>query len=149
MIKLSSLKNSSRDYKRRKRVGRGPGSGMGKTSCRGQKGDGARSGYKRRLGKEGGQLPLYMKLPIRGFTRGRFLKKVAIINLKQVEKAFNDGDVVSAETLRERGFISGPIDVLKLLGSGELTKKVSFELNEISASAKEKLEKAGLTFKLI
>ena len=149
MIKLSSLKNSSRVQKRSKRVGRGPGSGLGKTSGRGQKGDGARSGYKRRLGKEGGQLPLYMKLPVRGFTRGAFRKKVVVINLKHVEKLYNDGETVTTETLRQKGFISGPIDVLKLLGSGELTKKVSFELNEISASAKDKLEKAGLDFKLI
>ncbi len=149
MIVLSSLTNPSREYQRRKRVGRGPGSGMGKTSCRGQKGDGARAGYKRRLGKEGGQFPLYLKLPIRGFTRGRFLKKIAVINLMHVERAFSDGETVSTETLREKGFLSGPVDVLKLLGSGELTKKVSFEINQISASAKEKLEKAGLTFKLI
>ncbi len=149
MIELSFLRNTTREQKRCKIVGRGPGSGMGKTSCRGQKGDGARSGYKRRLGKEGGQKPLYMKLPIRGFTRGRFLKKIAIINLMQVERSFSDGETVSVETLREKGFLNAPIDALKLLGFGELTKKVSFEVNQISTSAKEKLEKAGLTFKLV
>lgn len=149
MITLSSLENKSRDYQRRKRIGRGPGSGMGKTSCRGQKGAGARSGYKRRIGKEGGQLPLYLKLPIRGFTRGRFLKKVVIVNLGQIDKVYNDGEVVSEETLRQKGFLSGPIDELKILGSGELTKKVSFEVGQVSASVKDKLDKAGLTVKLI
>lgn len=144
MSSLHQLQNPSRPTKGRKRVGRGPGSGLGKTSGRGVKGEGSRSGYRRRYGKEGGQFPLYMKLPTRGFTRGRFLKRLDTINLGQIENLFSDGDTVNLESLRDRGLISGKSHGLKVLAEGELTKKVRIEADAASAGAKEKLERAGI-----
>lgn len=146
MIHLHSLKNTTRKDPKRKRVGRGPGSGMGKTSCRGEKGQGSRSGYKRRYGFEGGGLSLFMRLPTKGFSRVRFRKELDTINLAQIEKMFNDGDTVNQETLREHGFISGVSHGLKILGDGEITKKVVIEAKSFSQSAKDKLEKAGIKF---
>lgn len=147
MISLHQLKDTSRSRKVSKRVGRGPGSGLGKTSGRGEKGAGSRSGYTRRLGYEGGQFRLYMKLPIRGFSNANFKKEYGTINLGQIDKVFEDGDVVSMATLKERGLLSGSYSYgLKILGDGELTKKVTLEANAITASAKEKLEKAKITF---
>src|SRR5262249_39578510 len=95
IMELHSLQNSSRPAKRRKRVGRGMGSGLGKTCGRGHKGAGSRAGYKTRARYEGGQLPLYRKVPGRGFSNARFQKKLDAINLNQIEKLFNDGDVVN------------------------------------------------------
>jgi large subunit ribosomal protein L15 len=146
---LCSLQNASRPAKRTKLLGRGTGSGRGKTSGRGQKGAGSRSGYKVRHGFEGGQFPLYMKLPIRGFSNARFRKEKHSINLKQIEAIFNDGDVVNMETLREHGFISGKSHGLKILGDGELTKKVKIEANAASGTAQEKLKAAGIELTLI
>ena len=148
MQKLNNLKNSSKVTKNRRRVGRGIGSGVGKTCGRGEKGAGSRSGYKRRLSYEGGQMRLFMKLPIRGFSNARFQKKLDSINLGEIEKVFNDGDTVNIETLREHGFINGRSYGLKILGEGELTKKVTIEADKISASAKEKLQKANISFSL-
>jgi large subunit ribosomal protein L15 len=128
-----------------KRLGRGPGS-KGKTSGRGQKGAGARSGAKRRLTYEGGQFRLFQKLPTRGFTRGRFQKKLDVINLYQIDQIFEDGEVVNVDTLKEHGFLSNGSHGLKVLGEGELTKKVSIEAKLYSKSAQEKLEKAQITF---
>ena len=135
-------------FKKTKRVGRGPGSGMGKTSTRGQNGAGSRSGYKRRLTYEGGQFRLFMKLPTRGFTRGRFLKRLDFINLCQIEKTFKDGEEVNIATLREHGFITGKSHGLKVLGKGELTKKVTIKADAFSESAKTKLEKEKITFSI-
>ena len=146
MSTLANLQNSSNVRKPCKRVGRGPSSGMGKTCGRGTKGQGARSGYKRRLGNEGGQVPLFRKMPTRGFTRGRFKKKVDSVNLRDIELLFTNGETVNAKTLREHGFLSGPIRTLKVLGEGELTKKVTIEANGFSASAREKLDKAGISY---
>lgn len=146
MTDLSSLENKSRAYKRRKRVGRGPGSGMGKTSGRGHKGAGSRSGYKRRLTYEGGGLRLFQKLPIRGFSRARFRKEMHVINLDQIERAFSDGEMVNIETLRKHGFISGPCHGVKVLGKGDLTKKLTgFEVDALSKGAREKIEKTGIS----
>lgn len=146
MHKLEQLKNFTKTRKNRNRVGRGIGSGNGKTCGRGEKGAGSRSGYKRRLGYEGGQFRLFMKLPVRGFTNARFQKKLDSINLGQIDKFFSDGDIVNIDTLREHGYISGKSFGLKVLGDGEITKKVTIEADNFSAAAKEKLEKANISF---
>src|SRR5215207_4348699 len=108
MNSLDKLRNTTRPKKTRKRVGRGLGSKLGKTCGRGEKGAGARAGYKRRYGKEGGNMPLFMKIPIRGFNNARFRRAYDVVNLEQLNDIFNDGDTVSLETLRERGLVSGP-----------------------------------------
>lgn len=149
MISLSTLKNHTRPYKRRKRVGRGTGSGLGKTCGRGEKGAGARSGYKRRLGYEGGQFRTFMKIPIRGFNNARFRKAYDTVNLGQIEAAFNDGDVVNAHTLAAHGFLTGLTYGIKVLGDGELHKKVTLEVSALSKSAREKLNKAKISYKIV
>lgn len=149
MISLNSLKNSHRPKRPRKRVGRGVGSKLGKTCGRGEKGAGARAGYKRRLGKEGGQFPLWMKTPIRGFSNAPFRVTLDTINLGQIEQLFEDGEVVSVQTLKDRRFITGPTNGLKILGNGELTKKVKIEAHAISESARTKLQESKIAVKLI
>lgn len=149
MITLDKLKNTTRPSQPRKRVGRGLGSKLGKTCGRGEKGAGARAGYKRRLGKEGGNMPLYMKLPIRGFSNARFRREYHVINLEQLNTLFEEGDTVNMDTLRERGFINGPSYGVKLLGSGELTKKVTIRVQALSESAREKLTQAKMDFEIV
>ncbi len=148
MITLDKLKNTTRPSKARKRVGRGLGSKLGKTCGRGEKGAGSRAGYKRRLGKEGGNMPLFMKLPIRGFSNVRFRRAYDVINLDQLNDVFQDGETVSIETLQERGFISGPTHGVKLLGTGELTKKLIIRVQALSDSAREKLTHAKIDFEI-
>ncbi|MGE4573629.1 MULTISPECIES: 50S ribosomal protein L15 [Parachlamydia] len=148
MITLGTLKNDLRGRKQVRRVGRGVGSGVGKTCGRGQKGAGARSGYKRRLGYEGGQFRLFAKLPIRGFSNARFRKELDVVNLSQIDQAYEDGEVVNAETLADKGLLSGRTHGVKVLGDGELTKKVTFEVHSLSAAARDKLQKAKITFQL-
>lgn len=148
MISLDKLKNTTRPAKARKRVGRGLGSKLGKTCGRGEKGAGARAGYKRRYGKEGGNMPLFMKIPIRGFNNAQFRREYDVINLEQLNDVFEDGETVSIETLKERGFISGPTHGVKLLGAGELTKKVKIRVQALSDSAREKLTRAKIAFEI-
>ena len=149
MISLDKLKNTTRPAKARKRVGRGLGSKLGKTCGRGEKGAGARAGYKRRLGKEGGNMPLFMKIPIRGFNNAQFRRSFDVINLEQINDVFQDGETVSIETLRDRGFVSGPSHGVKLLGNGELTKKVKVRVHALSNSAREKLTHAKIHFEIV
>lgn len=137
---LSPAEGSKKDVKR---VGRGHGSGWGKTSGKGHKGQNARSGGGVRPGFEGGQIPLYRRLPKRGFTNSLFKKEYAIINLETLDKLFNDGDAVSMETLLEKGVIRKELNGLKVLGRGEITKKLTVKAAIFSASAKEKIEAAG------
>jgi large subunit ribosomal protein L15 len=146
MLTLNTLKNSSREHKNNKRVGRGLGSKLGKTCGRGQKGAGARAGYKRRWGYEGGQMRMHMKIPIRGFSNVRFAKKLDAVNLMQIENLYSDGEVVNAETLGKHGFISGKTHGIKVLGEGQLTKKVTFDVDALSQSAREKLSHAKVHF---
>lgn len=148
MITLNSLKNTTRPLKARKRVGRGLGSKLGKTSGRGEKGAGSRAGYKRRLGKEGGNMPLFMKLPIRGFNNARFRREYHVVNLKQLNNMFQDGETVSLATLKDRGFISGPSHGVKLLGNGDLDKKLTIRVQAMSDSAREKLTRAKINFEI-
>ncbi len=149
MINLHNLKNTTKERKPRKVCGRGIGSGLGRTCGRGEKGAGSRSGYKRRYGYEGGQFRLFMKIPIRGFNNAQFQRRLTSINLAQIEQVYNDGDVVNAESLAKHSFFSGKIHGIKLLGTGELTKKVSFEIHAISKGARDKLQNAKISFTLL
>ncbi|MBA3721730.1 MAG: 50S ribosomal protein L15 [Parachlamydiaceae bacterium] len=149
MVSLDTLKNTTRPSKPRKRVGRGIGSKHGKTCGRGEKGAGSRSGYKRRYGKEGGNMPLFMKTPIRGFSNASFRIELDSVNLGQIDAAFKDGEVVNIQTLQERGFITGRSKGLKILGNGDITKKkLKIEANAISKGAREKLTLAKITFEI-
>lgn len=143
---LHSLKNSSRPKKKARRVGRGIGSGIGKTCGRGVKGAGSRSGWKSRERYEGGQIPLYRKLPVRGFSNARFQKKLDCINLWQIEELFADGEVVNKDTLKQHGLLKGNSYGIKLLGTGDLTKKVRFEIQAMSKQAEEKLKKNKIEY---
>lgn len=134
---LSNLKVSEGSLHSCKRVGRGLGSGMGKTSTRGQKGAGARSGGAIRPGFEGGQNPLYRRVPKRGFKNIN-RKEYAVVNLADLEACFNDGETVDLAL-----YIKKPLDGVKVLGEGELTKKLIVIADKFSASAKEKIEKVG------
>ena len=140
-MKLHELSPAPGSAKDAWRKGRGPGSGNGKTAGKGHKGQNARSGGGVRIGFEGGQLPLYRKLPKRGFTN-HFAKDYAIINVSDLN-TFEDGATVNLETLMNAGIIRKPLCGLKVLGNGEITKKVTVEAAIFSASAKEKIEAAG------
>ena len=136
---LSPKKGSTQESFRK---GRGAGSGNGKTAGKDHKGQNARSGGGVRPGFEGGQLPLYRKLPKRGFNNARFGKKYAVINVGSLNK-FNDGDVVDNAALLMNGLIDSAADGVKILGEGELTKKLTVQAKVFSASAKEKIEAVG------
>ena len=131
------------------RKGRGPGSGNGKTGGRGHKGQQARSGGGVRIGFEGGQMPAYRRLPKRGFNNVRFATEYAIVNLSVLDKAFEDGAVVDLVALVEANIISKPLDGLKVLGNGNLTKKLTVKAQKISEAAKAKIEAAGGTVEVI
>lgn len=150
MMQLSELKNTTKKTRNVQRVGRGPSSGRGKTSSRGHKGSGSRSGYRRRLTYEGGQGRLFKKLPTRGFTRGRFLIPHLTLNLSQIEKHFEDGEVVSLQTLIKKGLASKNLKGgVKILSQGELKKKVTIEAQKFSKEAIKKLEKNKIPFKIL
>ena len=142
-MKLHELSPAPGSTKSAWRKGRGVGSGNGKTAGRGHKGQNARTGGGVRPGFEGGQIPLYRRLPKRGFTNSLFKKEYAIINLETLDKLFNDGDAVSMETLLEKGVIRTELNGLKVLGRGEITKKLTVKAAIFSVSAKEKIEAAG------
>ena len=125
-----------------KRKGRGTGTGNGKTAGRGHKGQKARSGGKLRIGFEGGQMPLARRLPKVGFNN-IFATQYAIVNVADLEAAFNAGDVVDTEALKAKGLVKKTLDGVKVLGNGELTKALTVKAAAYSASAKEKIEKAG------
>ena len=145
-MKLEEMKSNGHRYKRN-RVGRGPGSGNGKTSGRGQKGQKSRSGGGVRLGFEGGQTTLARRLPKRGFTNFN-RKEYAIVNVETLNK-YDDGTVVNAALLLEDKVIKKELSGLKILGNGELTKKLTVQAAKFSASAKEAIEKAGGTAEVI
>lgn len=150
MIELNNLKNTSRVKPNVRRVGRGPGSGRGKTSGRGEKGSGSRSGDTKRLGYEGGQMRIFKKLPHRGFSRGRFLNPMIVINLCDIDRYYNEGETVNLQTMYEKGLVpKKAIGELKILGNGDLSKKVIIEANHISESAKSKLEDKKISYSII
>ena len=140
-MKLNELSPAQGSAKAGYRKGRGPGSGNGKTAGKGHKGQNARSGGGVRPGFEGGQLPLYRKLPKRGF-KNRFAVNYSIVNVAALNK-FEDGAVVDLEALIAAKIVRKPLDGLKVLGNGELTKKLTVKATVFSATAKEKIEAAG------
>lgn len=136
--------------KKPKRVGRGSSSGLGTTAGKGNKGQQSRSGkgtpY---VGFEGGQMPLYRRIAQRGFSNSPFKKEFAIINLVDLEAKYADGETVNRTSLKEKGLVGKIVDGIKVLGNGEISKKLTVEVEKISASAKEKIEKVGGSVKVI
>ena len=146
-MKLENLCKTP-EAKSRKRVGRGPGSGMGKTSTRGENGQKSRSGASISAWFEGGQSPLYRRIPKRGFNNARFRTEFATINLSDLNK-FNDGDVVTPELLKEKGIVKKQLCGIKVLGNGTLEKKVTVKAHRFSSTAVTKIESAGGTAEVI
>ena len=141
-MKLNTLPKTA-ELKSRKRVGRGPGSGMGKTSGTGENGQKSRSGVSIKPWFQGGQSPIYRRVPKRGFNNAQFTTRYAIINLSDLNKFFNDGDVVSEEILKERGIIKKRLSGIKVLGNGNLEKKLTIKANRFTSAAVSKIEDAG------
>jgi large subunit ribosomal protein L15 len=147
-LALNNLRPAKGSTHKKKRVGRGPGSGLGKTAGRGHKGQKSRSGYSQKIGFEGGQMPLQRRLPKRGFTN-IFKTKWIEISLAKLEESFNAGDEITPEVLHERALIKKAKHDLVILGSGEISKALNISAHRFTKSAKEKIEKAGGTAILI
>ena len=141
-MRLESLPKT-KELKNVKRVGRGPGSGMGKTSTHGENGQKSRSGASISAWFQGGQSPLYRRIPKRGFKNTRFETKYAVINLSDLDKFFNDGDVVTPEVLKEKGIIKKQLDGVKVLANGNLTKKLTVKAQRFSNVAVTKIQNAA------
>jgi large subunit ribosomal protein L15 len=146
-LKLHNLKPGPGANQKRKRVGRGPGSGLGVTAGRGHKGQKSRSGFSRRTGFEGGQMPLYRRLPKRGFTN-IFARRYVVLNVRDLNQ-FEEGVEISAEMLKETGFVKKTHDGLRILGEGELEKKLMVKASHFSESARRKIEAAGGTAEVV
>ncbi len=144
-MKLHTLSPNKGSKHRVKRLGCGESSGHGKTSGKGNKGQKARSGGSVRPGFEGGQMPLHRRLPKKGFNNFNFKTKVSVVNLAQLEKSFEDGATVSEESLREKNLVNRNCDVVKVLGQGQISKKLTVSGCAVSASAREKIVQAGGT----
>lgn len=144
-MNLSNLKPRPGSKHRVKRLGNGESSGHGKTCGKGHKGQKARSGGSIRLGFEGGQMPLFRRMPKRGFNNAEFRTTYAVVNIGSLDAAFDDGATVNEAALLESSLIRKPYDGVKVLGTGELTKKLNIVVNKASASAKAAIEKAGGT----
>jgi len=142
MMKLHELSPAPGSVKERKRIGRGAASGQGKTAGKGHKGQKARSGSNAHIGFEGGQMPLQRRIPKRGFVN-IFAKEIATVNVAAINDKFEDGATVTIEALVESGLVKKILDGVKVLGQGELTKKLTVQANAFSASAKAKIEAAG------
>ena len=138
---LNNLKPAKGSVRNRKRVGRGPGSGLGKTAGRGEKGQKSRSGYGRKLGFEGGQMPLHRRVPKRGFNN-RNRKEYAVVNVARLE-VFEVGTIVTPELLLEKGVVSALRDGIKILGEGKLSKALTVRAHRFSAKAQEQIAAAG------
>ncbi len=141
-MKLENLPKTA-ELKASKRVGRGPGSGMGKTATRGENGQKSRSGASIKPWFQGGQSPLYRRIPKRGFNNARFTTRFATINLSDLNNFFKDGDVVTEEVLKERGIIKKRLSGIKILGNGNLEKKLTIKANRFTTTAVSKIEEAG------
>jgi large subunit ribosomal protein L15 len=141
-MRLNDVHKGVHKNKKRRRVGRGKGSGWGKTSGRGHKGQGQLAGWTAHPTFEGGRMPVVRRVPKRGF-HNRFARLVREINVSQLEQHFKAGDKVTLESLREAGVLKGDFDELKVLGNGELTKKLSVSAHRFSKSAVEKIQRAG------
>ena len=144
-MNLNEILSAAGKNKRSKRVGRGTGSGHGKTSCRGHKGYGARSGAKKRLGYEGGQTPMLSRIPKRGFNNANFRKEYQVVNVATLEEKFEDGERVDAESLAAAKLINDLDMPIKVLGDGKIDKKLTVAASKFSATAKEKITTAGGT----
>ena len=140
-MELSKLKPKKGARHAKKRVGRGPGSGHGKTASRGEKGQKSRTGFSRMLGFEGGQMPLHRRLPKRGFTN-IFKKEIAVVNVSDLER-FENGATVDEGALRKAGLVKGQPHGIKILGDGKLTKKLTVHANKFSDAARKQIESAG------
>lgn len=147
-MKLNNITPTEGAFKERKRVCRGTGSGLGKTSGKGHKGQNARSGGGVRVGFEGGQLPLFRRLPKRGFSNAKFKIRYAVINLSDLER-FAEGTEVTPELLKEMGVVKNSLDGIKVLGNGKLTKKLTVKANKFSETAKKEIEALGGTIEVI
>jgi large subunit ribosomal protein L15 len=147
-MSLNKLKPPKGAKHSKKRVGRGPGSGLGKTAGRGSKGAKSRSGYRQKRGFEGGQMPLHRRLPKRGF-KNPFRVEYAVINLDTLETVFDAGSAVTPDVLRERGLVSSATQPVKILGRGELSKNLTVEAHKFSASAARKIADAGGTTQVV
>ncbi|MHC5082346.1 MAG: 50S ribosomal protein L15 [Planctomycetota bacterium] len=134
---------------KRKRVGRGKGSGQGKTCGRGHKGYGSRAGASTHLAYEGGQMPLFRRLPKRGFNNAQFANRFEIVNVSQLDRIFSDGTDVGIEELVNAGLVDSPQSKVKILGDGELTKKLNITANKFSKSAQDKISGCGGTAKVV
>ena len=145
---LDKLKPAKGSVRNRKRVGRGPGSGLGKTAGRGEKGQKSRSGFARKPGFEGGQMPLHRRIPKRGFTNHRFKKVYAIVNLGRLE-IFDAGTIVTPQLLVERGVLKNTKAGVKILGDGELTKALTVRAHKFSAGSQDAIAKLGGKAELI
>ena len=141
-MKLHDLSPAAGSSKERKRIGRGPASGQGKTAGKGHKGQKARAGRGMRAGFEGGQMPLQRRIPKRGFNN-IFATEMAIANVAALDKYFEDGATVTIDALIEKGIIKKTLDGVKILGNGEISKKLTVQANAFSDSAKSKIEAAG------
>ncbi len=141
-MNLHDIHRGIKKHKKRRRVGRGPGSGWGKTSGRGHKGQGQLAGWSSQPAFEGGQMPLSRRIPKRGFNN-RWAAVVTSVNLSQIDAVFNAGEEVTPESLRMHNLAKGRYDVLKILAGGELTKKLKISAHRFSATALAKIEKAG------
>ena len=146
-MKLNNLMKSP-ETKTRKRVGRGNGSGLGKTAGTGEKGQKSRSGVSISPWFEGGQTPLYRRIPKRGFNNARFRKEFAVVNLSDLNK-FNDGDVITPATLVEKGIVKKEMAGIKVLANGKLEKKVTVKAHRFSSTAVTKIEELGGTTEVI
>ncbi len=142
-MELHDLRPAEGARKKRKRLGRGSASGQGTSAGKGTKGQKARSGGKVRPGFEGGQMPLTRRLPKRGFNNSKFATVYEIVNLEDINNRFNDGEEVNVLTLKEKGLARGNKDGIKVLGDGELSKKLKFDVEKVSAAAAEKIKAAG------
>lgn len=144
-MKLEEILSAAGKYKRRKRIGRGIGSGMGKTSGRGHKGYGSRSGSKRRLGYEGGQNPALARIPKRGFNNANFRTEYQVVNVAALEANFEEGATVDAIAMKAASLIGDAGGRVKVLGNGDIAKKLTIVADKFSASAKEKIAAVGGT----
>ncbi len=142
MVSLSDINHDIIRHKRKRRVGRGNGSGYGKTASRGQNGAGSRSGNRRRRGYEGGQMPLFRRVAKRGFSNAAFANEIVVINVDQLEKRFEDGQDVTLAELKKAFSLSRKVEV-KILGRGELTRKLNVSANAFSSSAESAITAAG------
>jgi len=141
-VNLSDVKRSAKRHRKRKRVGRGMGSGLGKTAGRGHKGAKSRSGYSRKPVYEGGQMPLFRRLPKRGFSNARFATPVAVVNVASLSR-FRKGSEVGPDELQQAGLVKGRVSRIKVLGNGDLEKALTVRAHAFSKSAREKIERAG------